>query len=83
MDKTFVFYHTECCHLCDSAMEIIQPYQAHLNLQIEQVDIANDDNLLEQYGTSIPVLKHSASQLELFWPFDEQSLHSYLNQIHF
>lgn len=81
MNKQFVFYHTDYCHLCELALALIRPYQEHLNLQVQPCDIANDDALLEQYGVRIPVLKHQASQSELAWPFDEQSLHAYLSSV--
>lgn len=78
MKKHFIFYHTEYCHLCELALALITPYQQHLDLAIQHCDIVHDDALLEQYGVRIPVLQHQHSQLELAWPFDEESLHAFL-----
>lgn len=79
MDKAFNFYHTSACHLCELALALIEPYEAHLQLVIQFVDIAESDALIEQYGVRIPVLQFAPTRAELAWPFDEQQLHQFLS----
>lgn len=56
---------TEGCHLCDQALDVIR--RAAPLLELTLVDIAEDDELIEQYGEKIPVLRTSGR--ELCWPF--------------
>lgn len=44
----------------------------------EEVDIAGDPLLVEEYGVRIPVLRHSASGDELCWPFSVNDLRAFL-----
>lgn len=40
----------------------------------EHIDIAENDDLLERYGTRIPVVSRQDNGTELAWPFDETAL---------
>ena len=58
-------------------MQILPPTVHYLT----KVDIATDDKLIEQYGTSIPVLvkiDKKGRQIELFWPFDKNKVSQFL-----
>jgi len=79
MIKRFSLYQTQACHLCELAEAVIAPYIQPLELIVSHVDIADDDALIEQYGTKIPVLLHQESQYELAWPFDESQLRVFLS----
>lgn len=46
----------------------------HFNL--EEVDIATDENLVALYGIRIPVVKNSANQKEVGWPFSVEDIAS-------
>jgi hypothetical protein len=71
-----ILYGTLGCHLCDDAEALL----AHLlpsvsdalgtDCEIECLDIADEDALLERYGTRIPVLRRLSDDVELNWPFD-------------
>lgn len=61
-----VLYGTSCCHLCEQAEAVLH----ELGMAAEHIDIAEDDELLEKYGTRIPVLRRTDSGAELGWPFD-------------
>lgn len=75
----FYLYHTTACHLCELAEAVLLPAVEALALNIELVDIAEeDDALIEQYGTRIPVLRHVQSSQELGWPFDEWDVKAFL-----
>lgn len=76
MTTELIFYTTEGCHLCEQAQALLQNLllQYPTDFQIEIVDIVHSEVLIEQYGTRIPVLLKVATQEDLGWPFDEQSL---------
>ena len=53
------------CHLCDQAQQLIA--RAAPQADIELMDIGENDDLIEQYGELIPVLR--CARGELRWPF--------------
>lgn len=69
-----VLYGTSCCHLCEQAEEILR----ETGVEAEHVDIAEDDGLLEKYGTRIPVLRRADNGRELGWPFDAVTAASFI-----
>lgn len=70
-------YTTQGCHLCELALEQIHAAQQHSDITIEEVEIGDDDSLIAQYGTTIPVISFPDGS-ELNWPFTEQDI---LNKI--
>lgn len=74
----WTLYHTDGCHLCDQAEELIMPLlQNEQSLQL--TDIMSDDKLIAEYQTSIPVLKSENGQT-LFWPFTAQQVQHLFTQ---
>ncbi len=71
-----ILYSTEGCHLCDEALALLGPVVGETAVQI--VEIADDDSLLERYGTRIPVLRERESGRELDWPFGAGELQAFL-----
>ena len=71
-------YSTLGCHLCDLALNIIRRSPNHSKLELKVVDIAEDDCLIEQYGTQIPVVYDSATQSEICWPFTDEMFENWL-----
>ncbi|WP_372739155.1 glutaredoxin family protein [Neptunomonas sp.] len=72
--QNFIFFTTPGCHLCELAEALLV---AHLDPDIHQVDvldIAYDDQLLERYGERIPLIKNEVTGAELGWPFDAGQL---------
>jgi len=51
-----------------------------MNVVAEYVDISTDDNLLDNYGTRIPVLSRSDNNSKLDWPFDAEKVTRLLRQ---
>lgn len=51
-----VVYSRPECHLCDDAKDILAQYAEYLP-EIEDVDIDGDPQLVERFGTSIPVVE--------------------------
>lgn len=74
------FYTTDGCHLCEEAEVLLQQLlvQYPNQLQIEVIDIVESEELIQQYGTRIPVLSKTAAQAELAWPFDYSQLTDFL-----
>ncbi|MEY4590251.1 MAG: hypothetical protein RL497_2327 [Pseudomonadota bacterium] len=71
--RRFYLYSTLGCHLCEEAEAVLLPLLAHGGSEIEIIDIA-EENLIERYGTRIPVLLNPSTGAELDWPFDAQLL---------
>ena len=75
-------YTTLGCHLCEQAQAMFN-YLAHedqsigKNYQLELVEIADDDRLVETYGIRIPVLNKNGQ--ELAWPFELEELKLWLS----
>ena len=59
-------------------MDIIRPLVA-TDYVIDEVDIADSDELLALYGIRIPVIKRSDTGVEIGWPFDSQQFIQFLN----
>lgn len=72
------FYTTAGCHLCEQALDIIQNTLNPEFFQVQQLEIADDDDLISSYGTRIPVLQIPVSGKELGWPFDQDALIKFL-----
>lgn len=86
MDKNqnvLILYSTSGCHLCDQAKSLIDLYKSSNNsgLTLTVLDIADDDNLFEQYSIRIPVVKFETIEQELSWPFGIEELALYI-QVH-
>ena len=68
-----IFYTTVGCHLCEHAAVLLQEYAAQpdsAQFDLEEVDISTDEHLVDLYGIRIPVVKNSANEREIDWPFD-------------
>jgi len=74
MRKMILFYQPDC-HLCDEAEALLSISGLGSYLK---VDIETDLELLKRYGIHVPVLMREDNQEELFWPFDEQQLSTFL-----
>jgi hypothetical protein len=61
-----VLYGTTYCHLCEEAEALLE----QAGVIATHIDIADDDGLIESYGTRIPVLRRVDDGAELGWPFD-------------
>lgn len=65
MKPNLILYSTEACHLCDEAEAILH----NAGLAWQKIDIIEDEQLLQRYGTSIPVLLRADNGHSLNWPF--------------
>ncbi|QQX82184.1 glutaredoxin family protein [Shewanella sp. KX20019] len=72
--SNIVLYHTDACHLCELAAELLQQTQVTFVAR----DICDNEQLAENYGTRIPVIKKTVCNSELNWPFDLEALEEFL-----
>jgi glutaredoxin len=54
--RRVVLYTKAGCHLCDIAKGKLERVRHEQEFELEEVDIAGDPELLERYGTRIPVV---------------------------
>ncbi|MEX2365039.1 MAG: glutaredoxin family protein [Pseudohongiellaceae bacterium] len=78
--KTLLLYTTSGCHLCELAKDMISGHLDGLELQLEEVEIADSGQLMDRYGIRIPVLRIEGAEQELGWPFSEQHFLEFARQ---
>lgn len=76
----FVLYGTLGCHLCEEAEAVLIPLLSS-EFTIEYIDISESDQLVEQYGILIPVLRRMRDDAELRWPFDATQAQVFLSAV--
>ncbi len=70
-------YTTSNCHLCEQAAELLTSVE---NITINFIEIADNEELINLYGTRIPVLQRvNNSGSELDWPFNFQQIRAFIN----
>jgi thiol-disulfide isomerase/thioredoxin len=74
---------TTGCHLCDDAEIIIAEAlnKCKVQVEVEKIDIAEQEQWQEQYAVRIPVLYHPESRSELGWPFNQDTLNEFINEL--
>lgn len=85
----FYLFHTLGCHLCDDAQLMLKPMFEHFQLSWRLVDIAEPpsevnqcaDVLVEKWGLKIPVLYCTFTQSALHWPFGEEDVLHFFEQV--
>jgi len=67
---TFTVYSRQGCHLCEDLLaQLIQLQQVH-NFKFAEVDVDSSPQLIEQYGSQVPVVTCG----------DEELCHYFLDQ---
>ena len=75
---------TSGCHLCDKAEPLVRRIAPSFGSKVELVDIATDDQLVDEYGIRIPVVRQlndGQPKRELGWPFQEEELIEWLQSL--
>ena len=75
MDR-LILYSTTACTLCDQALDLLFTSPGIAGLQLDVIDVASDETLMEKYGERIPLLR--LGEAELAAPFDAQVLADFL-----
>lgn len=72
---SLILYSTLGCHLCDEAEAILNLLKENaFDIRWQRVEIADSDELIEQYGIRIPVLRIDEKDLEIGWPFSAEDV---------
>lgn len=77
-------YTTSGCHLCEEALDLLQVLKKQVEangqaLQISEVDVADSERLMAEYGIRIPVITSDSSTGDIGWPFSLEDLRQFLN----
>ena len=75
---SITLYTTAGCHLCELADAMLHELPTHQKIIVTPVEIGDDDELVERYGTSIPVIQFEDDST-LNWPFTQQDIERKLN----
>lgn len=78
--KTLYLYTTLGCHLCEDAKRLAWPVLEHYGWRLEDIEIADSDDLMARYSLRIPVVKRDDCGEDLGWPFEQAALAEYLNK---
>ncbi|RBW51390.1 glutaredoxin family protein [Marinobacter sp. F3R11] len=73
-----LFYTTSQCHLCELAEALLVNTPMPAPVPVDVVDIAQSEELVQRYGTRIPVLRRGDTGQELDWPFNQDQLLTFL-----
>lgn len=74
MNKTTLSLYTRNrCPLCDKAKRIIEELADMYEFQYEEYDIAKSDELTEEYGLMIPVVKIDDEEIQ-FGQIDKRTI---------
>ncbi|EON90752.1 glutaredoxin [Marinobacter lipolyticus SM19] len=73
-----LFYTTSQCHLCELAEALLVNTPMPAPIPVDVIDIAQSEELVNRYGTRIPVLRRNDTGAELDWPFTRDQLLTFL-----
>jgi hypothetical protein len=77
-----ILFGTSACHLCEQAETLLQQIVTHYpQVDLEQIDIAEQPQWQEHYAIRIPVLLHPASLQELGWFFNQTDIINFINKL--
>lgn len=77
-----LLFGTSGCHLCEQAELIINDcLQNNLELTMETIDIAEQEQWQEQYALRIPVLYYPETKKDLGWPFDQTHVKEFIKEL--
>lgn len=74
-------YSTLGCHLCEQAKVVLWPLLLKYQFRLAEIDISTSDEMIEKYGTRIPVLGAEDTLAELNWPFTSSQVDSFFAEI--
>lgn len=78
--STLILYTTAGCHLCEAAKTVLWPLLTEFGLRLKEVDIADSDALVDQYGVRIPVIAFEDKVEDLGWPFTTDQARDFIEK---
>ncbi len=75
--KNLILLGTLGCHLCEEAALILAGFE---QINIENIDIAEQEQWQEKYAIRIPVLYHAETKKELGWPFSADQVQAFIDE---
>ena len=76
---TIKLYTTDHCSLCEQALDLLLSMPEMAGFELLTIDIAADDQLMQAYGETIPVLE--ARDHKLTSPFDRAAVQRWLARL--
>ena len=67
------------CHLCQDMLNDLEPLKSELGFELNVVDIDRDNQLIERYGTMVPVLVVAEQEICHYF-LDKQALIEYFER---
>ncbi|MDO9150536.1 MAG: glutaredoxin family protein [Methylotenera sp.] len=67
-------YTTSHCHLCEQAEAMLTSIANDYDISWSSIEISDNEQLMETYGTKIPVIQIVDTGVEVTWPFDKEAL---------
>ena len=64
LKTTVKLYMRQRCHLCEEATLLLKELQQTWDFDIMEIDIDTDDELIERYGITIPVIELSGEVVQ-------------------
>ncbi|WP_237064755.1 glutaredoxin family protein [Microbulbifer guangxiensis] len=80
MASELILYTTLGCTLCEKAKPEIWPVVEAFDLRLKQVDIADDEQLMQRFATSIPAVGLGDPGDVCLWPFDQARLAEWISE---
>lgn len=74
--RPLVLYSTDACSACEKAMDLLLSLPALRGMSLVVVDVAESADLVERYGSRVPVLETNGRTLG--WPFDAEAVNHLL-----
>ncbi|MGM0630218.1 MAG: glutaredoxin family protein [Pseudomonadota bacterium] len=68
------------CPLCTQAIQLLHSLPLEEPIELGVVDIAEQQELQEEYGWLVPVIIRGKDDAELRWPFDANQLQEFVEQ---
>ncbi len=81
MSQTLILYTGPHCGLCDQAKSLIYSVLQDMDWCLQEVNIADSDELREKYAVRIPVIMTPDGR-EKGWPFSAGQVRRLLNGDH-
>ncbi|MBL4567246.1 MAG: glutaredoxin family protein [Porticoccus sp.] len=80
MSQILTLYTGPHCHLCEQAKSLIYPVLEGTDWRLQEVNIADAEELREKYGVRIPVIVTPEGQ-EKGWPFTVGQVKRLINSL--